>query len=133
MADYQPLGIARGGSNTAALDETGRNGGNLTNALTGSFIGINVPVFECYHMVVTNVPVGSMAQIYVNTNLYSFTFPFQGSEWDPSQPMSLRPGDEIDFLWNTAAPGTAGQIPIVTAFFRFDTALPVNRSYATQG
>jgi hypothetical protein len=129
VADYQYLGPARGGPSTASTDETGRNTGNLTNALTGSFIGINVPEFECYHMTVTNVPSGGQATIYVNAQLYSFTFPFQGSEWDPAQPMLLRPGDEVDFFWNIAA---GGQAPVVTSFFRFDTSLPVNAPYATK-
>jgi hypothetical protein len=127
---YQYLGPARGGPNTAALDETGRNSGNLTNALTGAFIGINVPQFELYHATVTGVPGGGQATIYVNSQLYSFTYPNVGSEWDPSQPMFLRPGDEVDFQWNIAS---GGQAPIVTAFFRFDTEIPVNASYVTKG
>jgi len=119
------------GASTAALDQTGRNTGNLTNALTGSFIGINVPEFECYHMTVTNVPSGGQATIYRNSSLYSFVYPFIGSEWDPSQPMLLRPGDEIDFLWNIVSSST--QKPIVTAFFRFDVTLPVNSQFVTRG
>jgi hypothetical protein len=129
VADYQQLGPARGGANAAAADQTGRNTGNLTNALTGVFIGINVPEFECYHMTVTSVPAGGQAQIYVNTQLYSFTYPNGGSEWDPAQPLLLRPGDEIDFQWNIAIGGTA---PVVTAWFRFDTGIAVNASYVTR-
>jgi hypothetical protein len=130
MAEYQYLGPARGGPNTAAPDQTGLNTGQLTNALTGSFIGMNVPQFECYHMTVRNVPGGGSATINVNSDLYSFTYPNLGAEWDPSQPLFLRPGDEIDFLWNIAV---GGQAPIVTAYFRFDITLPVNKPFVTQG
>jgi hypothetical protein len=78
---------------------------------------------------VTSVPAGGQAQIYVNTQLYSFTYPNGGSEWDPAQPLLLRPGDEIDFQWNIAIGGTA---PVVTAWFRFDTGIAVNASYVTR-
>ncbi len=130
MGDYQDLGYTR--PNIAALDQTGHNRGNLSNVLDSAFIGIDVPVFECYHMVVTSVPPGASAMIFRNGAQYSFTFPVGGSEWDPSQPMLLRDGDEIDFLWNVTPAAAAGVLPAVTAFFRFDTMLPVNATYVTR-
>lgn len=131
MADYQDLGTP--GPNTAALDNTGRNTGNLTNALPSNFINIDVAVFECYHMVVTNVPPGASAVINRNSRQYSFTFPNGSSEWDPQQPMLLRAGDEIDFLWNITPAAANGVLPIVTAYFRFDAALRVNAFAANKG
>ena len=124
MASYVDLGTP--GPNTAGPDQTGRNTGNLTNSLTSSFIGVYIAVYECYHMVVSNVPVGAGAVILRNSRQYSYTQPFTGSEWDPSQPMGLFAGDEIDFLWNVVS--TTTPLPVVTAFFRYDSSLAVNKT-----
>lgn len=123
MASYVDLGTP--GPNTAGPDRTGRNTGNLTNQLTSSFINIYIAVFECYHMTVSNVPLGAAAVILRNSRQYSFTQPFTGSEWDPAQPMGLFAGDELAFLWNVASSSTP--LPVVTAFFRYDASLPQNR------
>jgi hypothetical protein len=122
MASYVDLGTP--GPNTAGPDQTGRNTGNLTNQLTSSFINITIAVFECYHMTVSDVPIGAAAVILRNSRPYSYTQPFTGSEWDPAQPMGLFSGDEIAFLWNVAAGTTP--VPVVTAFFRYDASLPQN-------
>jgi hypothetical protein len=123
MASYVDLGTP--GPNLAGPDQTGRNTGNLTNQLTASFINIYVAVFECYHMTVQNVPLGAAAVIMRNSRFYSYVQPFGGSEWDPSQPMGLRAGDEIAFLWNVASSATPQ--PVVTAYFRYDESLAVNK------
>jgi hypothetical protein len=124
MATYVDLGTP--GPNVAGPDQTGRNTGNLTNQLTSSFINITIAVFECYHMIVSNVPLGAAAVIMRNGRQYSFTQPFTGSEWDPAQPMGLFAGDEIDFLWNV--PSATRPLPVVTAFFRYDESLAVNKT-----
>src|SRR5580658_3368676 len=124
MATYVDLGTP--GPNTAGPDQTGRNTGNLTNQLSSSFIGITIAVFECYHMIVSSVPIGAGAVIMRNGRQYSYTQPFSGSEWDPAQPMGLFAGDEIDFLWNV--PSATTPLPIVTAFFRYDSSLAVNKT-----
>jgi hypothetical protein len=123
MASYVDLGTP--GPNTAGPDQTGRNTGNLTNQLTSAFINITIAVFECYHMTVNNVPLGASAVIMKNSRIYSYTTPFSGSEWDPSQAMGLFAGDEIDFLWNVPVGTTP--LPVVTAFFRYDASLPYNQ------
>jgi hypothetical protein len=123
MASYVDLGTP--GPNTAGPDHTGRNSGNLTNQLTSGFINITIAVFECYHMTVSNVPLGAAAVVMRNGRQYSYTAPFTGSEWDPAQPMGLFAGDEIDFLWNVVSSTTP--LPVVTAFFRYDASLPQNR------
>jgi hypothetical protein len=104
LASYVDLGTP--GPNTAGPDQTGRNTGNLTNQLTSSFINITIAVFECYHMIISNVPVGAAAVIMRNGRQYSYVQPYSGSEWDPAQPMGLFAGDEIDFLWDIPALAT---------------------------
>jgi hypothetical protein len=124
VASYADLGTP--GPNTAGPDQTGRNRGNLTNQLTSSFINITIAVYECYHMVVSNVPLGASATILRNSRIYSYVTPQGGSEWDPSQPMGLFAGDELAFLWNV--PTGTTPLPVVTAFFRYDTSLPQNKT-----
>jgi hypothetical protein len=110
---------------TAALDQTGKNTGNLTNAFTASQLPSGVAWYECFHMVVTEVPPGGQATIMIGSKLWGFTFPLGGSEWDPSQPMLLQLGQEVYFLWNTPAADPAS-LPVVTMWLRYDPTLPGN-------
>lgn len=105
-------------------DQTGLNSGNLTSAFTPTILGLFIAQFECYHMVVTNVPGGAQGQIFIGSRPWGFTFPVQGTEWDPSQPMLLEQGQELDVLWNIASAGTT--IPVVTGWFRYDPEVPGN-------
>lgn len=123
MASYVDLGTP--GPNLAGPDQTGRNAGNLTNQLSSSFINIYINVYECYHIIVSSVPLGAAAVVMRNGRQYSYVQPNGGSEWDPSQPMGLFAGDEIDFLWNVVSSTTP--LPVVTAFFRYDESLAVNK------
>jgi len=119
---YLPLGSAL--PLAATLDNTGFNSGNWTNAFTADKINIKIGNFECYHMVVSQVPAGAAAVIRIGTRPYSFTQPFGGSEWDPQQPMLLQPGQDVYFLWDVAV--TVLPAPLVTMYFRYDPALPGN-------
>jgi hypothetical protein len=111
---------------TCAADTTGRNPGKYTAWFSPAVLGINVPQFELYHALVTGVPSLATATIYLGASQWSYTAPaFGGSEWDPDQPLYMRPGDELLFFWSTGT-GTA---PVVTCWFRYDEALSVNKSY----
>jgi hypothetical protein len=114
------IGLGSRGPNTAATDTTGLNTGNYTNSFTPAALATNVPYFEIYHMIVSNVPIGANAQIVVNNKSWGFTNPLIGSEWDPSQPLLMNPTDEIDFLWSIAA---SGQAPLVTVWLRYDPVI----------
>lgn len=107
---------------TAAKDQTGRNTGNLTSAFTAQLLSFHVNQYECYHMVVNNVPAGASGQVYINASQWGFTFPNSGTEWDPSQPMILNSGMELDILWNVSATNPVS-LPIVTAWFRYDPSI----------
>jgi hypothetical protein len=104
---------------TAAADTSGFNPGNWTNAFTADVLAVQVPQFEIYHGVVSNAPAGASAIIQVGVRQVSFTAPGLGggSEWDPSQPPILLPGQDLYFLWDTAASGTP---PVVTLWLRYD-------------
>lgn len=111
----------------ATADLTGLNPGNWTNAFTPAVTQINVPYFELYKMIAENVPVGFSATCVIDNKKFSFTFPFTGTEWDPSQPMLMIPSNELDLLWN--APTSNPSAPIVTAWFRFDPSITANQRY----
>lgn len=113
---------------TAAKDLTGLNTGNLTNAFNASALNITVSQYECYHMVVTSVPSGAQGNVYINATQYGFTFPQNGSEWDPQQPMILQAGMEMDIFWNISATNPTS-LPLVTAWFRYDSQVPGNANY----
>jgi hypothetical protein len=104
---------------TAAEDPTGLNPGNWTNAFTADVLGITVPQFEIYRGVVTSSPALGVAAIQVGVRQVSFTAPGfgGGSEWDPSQPPILLPGQDLYFFWTAAASGTP---PVVTLWLRYD-------------
>ncbi len=118
---YLPLPTAL---TTAAADTTGRNAGNLTNAFTADKLPNGVAWYECYHMVVTGVPAGAQATIWIGAKQWGFTYPLAGSEWDPSQPMLLQLGQEVYFFWSSASSVTPA--PVVTMWLRYDPSLPGN-------
>jgi hypothetical protein len=107
----------------ATTDTTGFNAGNWTNSFTSAVININVANYEMYHAVITSAPAGAQATVQVDAQIYSFSFPLFGSEWDPQQPLLLQPGREIYFLWNITASGTP---PQVNCYFRYDPTVPGN-------
>lgn len=119
---YLPLGSV---TIATAADLTGMNNGNLTTAFTVSVLNVKVAWYEVYHAVVTNVPPGGNAVVNVGAKQYSFTQPFGGSEWDPSEPMLLQAGQEVYFFWNLA--NTVTQLPVVTLWTRYDPSLPGNQ------
>lgn len=118
---------------TAAADTTGLNAGNLTNAFTVNVFGTMPPVWEWYHAVIapqqasqTLIP-GQCTVVVNKLKPVTFTFPVSGSDYDPSQPVQFRQGDELFFLWNLASSTTP--LPVVTLYLRFDTDLPANVSF----
>ena len=117
----------------SAADTTGVNGGQLTAAFTTNILGTMPAVFEWYRAIIaTSTPGGlftpAPASIYLNLRKpVTFTYPVGGTEWDPSQPILMRQGDELFFFWQLASGSTP--VPVVTCFFRYDTTIPANRSY----
>lgn len=101
-----------------AADTSGANKGNWTATFSSGQLGINVPSFECYHIVVTGAATNSTFNIYVNTNQWDVSVYAHQSSWDPAQPMLLNPGDTLSFYFST--PSTDGFMPTVTAWFRYD-------------
>ena len=128
MADYRPLDPVQV---TAALDTTGTNAGNYTNAFTALQLP-NVNVWELYHMTVTGGPPLATARILLGNRTWSYVQldVNGGNEWDPSQPAEVRGSQELFFLWAVTVAGNPA--PVVTIWPRYDTQLPEN-AYAASG
>lgn len=98
---------------TGKLD---RNNPLGTNFWTVTFdppkLAIQIP-FEVYHIAISG-PTGSSFQLYIDSAFYSNVARGDINDWDPSQPMHMRPGQTIYFYWNTGS-GTA---PMVSIFCR---------------
>jgi hypothetical protein len=109
---------------TATLDETGRNPGNWTIQVTEADFNINVPQFEVYHIYVSTTqmlefltqPITGQFQVWINGLPWDNVPYSANNSWDPSQPMKLKPGDEVDFFFSFGN-GTA---PIVTLWLQYD-------------
>jgi hypothetical protein len=109
-----PLGPASG---QAVIDNTGQNpfgNGNYTITINATDLAMNLPLFECYHIVIDG-PIGSAFQIYVGANFYSNVAQGWKNEWDPSQTMKLQLGQNIYFYWDV---GTGTPVPTATMYFQ---------------
>lgn len=113
---------------TAIPDQTNKNPGNLTSHFPGSVLP-NANLYEIYKMVVNSGPPLATANIIAKNRQWSFVQLgiSGGNEWDPSQTLLMDHDDELYFLWNIAAPGTPGQIPVVTVWPRYDPDLKENK------
>lgn len=122
MADYDTLVPVQ---LTATADDTGKNPGNWSNSFRSNLMPSVNPVFEIYHMAVTGGPALAAAIIYAP----GLTFPYSTvqldvnghNEWDPQQPLLLKSGGELYFLWSS--PVSGGSPPQVTIWPRYDRAI----------
>lgn len=118
----------------SSADTTGVNSGNLTAAFTVNVLGTMPPVFEWFRCNIDTAIPGQQfaaAPCSIRKNFrqpVSFTFPAGGTEWDPSQPIPMRQGDELYFFWQLASSATP--VPLVTCYFRYDADIPANRNWA---
>jgi hypothetical protein len=121
VTSYRPLPQV---AVTATADTTGQNTGNWTNAFVASVLP-DINTYEIWHMTVTAAQVLGSATIKLRNQVFSVvTADLTGNnEWDPSQPMIVNAGDELFYLWNYAASGTA---PVATLWMRYDADLPQN-------
>jgi hypothetical protein len=108
---------------TAAID-TGRNTGLWTAVFNDQILAINENPFEIYHIYIATtqllnwsaVPLFGQFQVWINGNPWD-NVPFTANNsWDPSQPMILHPGDEVDFYFSFSTTPA----PIVTAWLRYN-------------
>lgn len=89
-------------------------------SFTPADLGLFLPQYECYRIVISNGPPGSGFTIYLNNNLYDSVFPGDSNSWDPNNPMKLSNGDTLTFTWNL---GTDGFNPTVWLYFQEESPL----------
>ena len=122
------LGSSKG---TAAKDTTGANTGNYTASFSRTSISGTdslpaVSQLEVYHISIQNAAALTQVTVNVNNRLFTNTVTdINGQQdWDPSQPLIINYGDQVDFLFAQAATGTA---PLVFLWSRFDADLARNQ------
>jgi hypothetical protein len=103
----------------AEPDASGLNPGNFTSLFAQADFDINLAYYEIYSITVTGLVVVGTATVYVNTAVRSTSLLFGNSEWDPSQPILLKDGDQVALAWDFGA----GQAPLTTLWLRYDPDL----------
>lgn len=106
---YDDLG-PRTGTGTI---QAGVNGGNWVVSFPPAVIASNLPLIECYHIMLTGPP-GSTFRVQRNTSDWGASANGFINEWDPVQPLPLRPGDTLTFNWST----NVAPAPQVTIWLR---------------
>lgn len=91
------------------------NAGMWTATFSSADIGISLPEFECYHIVIKGGPPGSTFDVYVGNRLYDSVTPGDTNSWDPNNPMKLQAGDSVYFYWNSSTPNIT---PMVAMYFQ---------------
>lgn len=130
MPGYLPIGPR---AQTATADTTEQNPGKYTNHWQAPDLDVDIPFFEVHHIVIENANVLDSVTFKIGSNSYTVAVAGFGGvmEWDPVNPMLLRPGDEVYAFWTTASSVTPA--PKVTLWLRFDSELDANQPYAVRG
>jgi hypothetical protein len=115
--DLSPVALA------AAADATGFNPGNWTNAFLSSTLPTVNPQYQIYHMTVTGGTPFAGGRIFRGQQAWSTVqLDINGTnEWDPSQPLPMKSGQEVYVYWNT--PVSGGNPPTVTIWSQYDPAI----------
>lgn len=90
------------------------SGGVWECVFNAADLGITLPSYECYRIVISNGPAGSTFNIYLNNQLWDSVFPGDNNSWDPNNQMPLGQGDNLTFVWNLGS----GTGPYVWLYFQ---------------
>jgi hypothetical protein len=105
---------------TGVADLTGLNPGNWTVSFDPATIGVNLPQFEVYKIVVMGAP-NTTFDVYIDSQQWDTGVYGALNSWDPEQPLILRPGQYLNFLYSD--PVTDGFPPVITIWLRYDTGV----------
>ena len=113
---YIPLGSrpVNGGADT-----TGLNKGNFTDYFSSQLLDAKVAYYEIYSITITGLAVVATITGYVNGQVRTTAKLLGNAEWDPSQPILMRDGDDLALAWDFGT-GTA---PSATVWLRYDPAI----------
>jgi hypothetical protein len=127
MARYRDLGPTRG--LTATPDQTLRNPGNWTIVADPQILNCKVAQAEI-HQIALDGPIGSAMNVYRNQQLWNHVQQGWANNYDPVNPLYVRPGDSVFLFWLAAA-GLWLPAPTATIWLRYDLDLPGNQGYTT--
>lgn len=114
---YKSLGNR--GPITGAADTTGLNTGNWTVSFTTDILSCTVPEFEIYKIVVKGAA-NTTFDVYVENKQWDTAIYGQLNSWDPQQPLVMRPGQSLFFLYSD--PVTDNTPPVITIWMRYDSS-----------
>lgn len=121
-AEYRDLGPTK--LLTAVADSTGINPygrGNWTINVQQKDLNVFVAQAEIYQ-IFADGPVGSSFQMHRNTRQWNVVLQGWANNYDPTETIYVRPGDSINFYWNS----TRLPAPTVILWLRYDISLPEN-------
>lgn len=125
MARYRDLGPTH--LLTATIDQTTRNAGNWTIVANPQDLNCKVALAEV-HQISIDGPIGSAMTLCRNTRVWNQVVQGWANNYDPTNPLYIRPGDSLFFFWKAAA-GVWLPVPTATIWLRYDLDLPENQAY----
>jgi len=123
VARYRDLGPTQ--KQTATKDKTGRNVGNWTIVFDPQTLNCKVAQAEV-HQITIDGPIGSGMSLWRNQQPWNQVVQGWANNYDPTNPLYIRPGDSLFFFWHAAA-GIWLPAPTATCWLRYDLDLPGNQ------
>jgi hypothetical protein len=109
----------------ATLDTTGNNVGNWTLIADPQKLNCKVALAEV-HQISIDGPIGSKFALYRNTRVWNQVVQGWANNYDPQNPLMIRPGDTLFFYWRAQA-GVWFPVPSAVVWMRYDIDLPENQ------
>jgi hypothetical protein len=109
---------------TATPDQTFNNTGNWTIVAGPTVLNCYVALAEIYQIAVDG-PIGSGIVVARNTRIWNQVVQGWQNNYDPSNPLFVRPTDTIFLYWK--APIVWLPVPTATFWLRYDVDLPENK------
>jgi hypothetical protein len=123
-ASYRDLGPTR--PLVATPDQTFRNTGNWTIVADPQVLNCHVGQAEISQIGLDG-PVGGTVSVYRNQQLWNAVVQGWSNNYDPTNPLYIRPGDTVFLFWKVPV-SWPGPTPTATIWMRYDIELPENRN-----
>jgi hypothetical protein len=123
MARYRDLGPTT--LLKATIDATGRNTGNWTIVADPQVLNCKVSQAEI-HQINIDGPIGAAMELWRNQQRWNQVAQGWSNNYDPVNPLYIRPGDSIFMFWLASA-AVWSPAPTATIWLRYDMDLPGNQ------